>query len=641
MTSSTQHETFFGDQVDCCYRCIVQAGHTMLIPTGWIHAVLTPVDTLVFGGNFLHSLNIPMQLQIYEIEKKIRTPERFRFPAFETINWYAAKRLCEELKMINDEASKVPAYLLVGVKALLITLKQWSQDRDTNKSRKEEIPSIIDAPKLLKDLSKEIRHAERYLNSLNPPKPERESKRKKKKPVNKDFVDYSQPQNSILLEQMKMEPKEPIKLNLKMLNKKIQLKTEPISRPPLKLTLPKPVMYPYSTPLCENKLKQEESSEQPAQLGTENKSWIIAMDHSPHVKMKSEISGLKVKLAKKVKHPFMDVPSTSPPVHTPFDNVPETKPPQTESIYDFHDDSDYAGDDDEDCLTIDESPKKRRWSKGSGAVEQSTAGIKVKWAQANHTQIHLNNLLMNLKGIKTEDLNSVDVTSDLPKNGIDELLKASGYTRDESPRIEDLETGRTSPSTREAIAGMLSISRMYLGGGGESSSSLSSTPRSKKKKHHLPTVEEVEDMEKVHQDDDFIYPSLDLSDDEEVERTSRNGKRKVDEAWNPKARVGHVTPKTDRPCREGAKKQSVEKGLEAAAAKRAGLPSPKRPYHRKKPKLLPVAIEQPSSSSSHSAVPSPSVRPVTIDLKNRKPKKGMATAKQRLGKILKIHKMYH
>lgn len=35
----------------------------MFIPTGWIHAVLTPIDSLVFGGNFLHSLNIPMQLQ--------------------------------------------------------------------------------------------------------------------------------------------------------------------------------------------------------------------------------------------------------------------------------------------------------------------------------------------------------------------------------------------------------------------------------------------------------------------------------------------------------------------------------------------------------------------------------------------------
>lgn len=63
MTSSNQSETFFGDQVDQCYKCVLRQGQTMLIPTGWIHAVLTPIDSLVFGGNFLHSLNIPMQLE--------------------------------------------------------------------------------------------------------------------------------------------------------------------------------------------------------------------------------------------------------------------------------------------------------------------------------------------------------------------------------------------------------------------------------------------------------------------------------------------------------------------------------------------------------------------------------------------------
>lgn len=30
----------------------------MIIPTGWIHGVYTPKDTLVIGGNFLHGLII-------------------------------------------------------------------------------------------------------------------------------------------------------------------------------------------------------------------------------------------------------------------------------------------------------------------------------------------------------------------------------------------------------------------------------------------------------------------------------------------------------------------------------------------------------------------------------------------------------
>jgi len=64
MSSPTQNEMFFGDQADCCYKCVVRKGHTLLIPTGWIHAVLTSVDSMVFGGNFLHSLNIQLQLQV-------------------------------------------------------------------------------------------------------------------------------------------------------------------------------------------------------------------------------------------------------------------------------------------------------------------------------------------------------------------------------------------------------------------------------------------------------------------------------------------------------------------------------------------------------------------------------------------------
>lgn len=30
---------------------------------GWIHAVLTSQDCMAFGGNFLHNLNIGMQLR--------------------------------------------------------------------------------------------------------------------------------------------------------------------------------------------------------------------------------------------------------------------------------------------------------------------------------------------------------------------------------------------------------------------------------------------------------------------------------------------------------------------------------------------------------------------------------------------------
>ncbi len=56
-------EIFLGDKVKNCYIFRVKEGNTIFLPTGWIHAVYTSEDSLVFGGNFLHSLNIPLQLK--------------------------------------------------------------------------------------------------------------------------------------------------------------------------------------------------------------------------------------------------------------------------------------------------------------------------------------------------------------------------------------------------------------------------------------------------------------------------------------------------------------------------------------------------------------------------------------------------
>ncbi|XP_071439404.1 histone lysine demethylase PHF8-like [Hetaerina americana] len=129
-SSCTQSETFFGDQVDMCYKFTLKKGQTLLIPSGWIHAVLTPVDSLVFGGNFLHSLNIQLQLQVHEIEVSMKLAKKFLYPSFHKVNWFAARSLLGDLKRVNNSGKKVPLYLLSGLKALLLALKQWNQDKD-------------------------------------------------------------------------------------------------------------------------------------------------------------------------------------------------------------------------------------------------------------------------------------------------------------------------------------------------------------------------------------------------------------------------------------------------------------------------------------------------------------------------------
>ncbi|KAF3935435.1 hypothetical protein ABW20_dc0105991 [Dactylellina cionopaga] len=71
-------------------RVDLQAGDTMLIPSGWIHAVLTPEDALVIGGNFLTRLSIDRQIKIAEIEKDTNVPAKFRYPQFQKVMWFTA-----------------------------------------------------------------------------------------------------------------------------------------------------------------------------------------------------------------------------------------------------------------------------------------------------------------------------------------------------------------------------------------------------------------------------------------------------------------------------------------------------------------------------------------------------------------------
>ncbi|KAL8164300.1 UNVERIFIED_CONTAM: PHD finger protein 8 [Gekko kuhli] len=179
-SSSNQNEMFFGDQVDKCYRCPVRQGQTLFIPTGWIHAVLTPVDCLAFGGNFLHSLNIEMQLKAYEIEKRLSTADFFKFPNFETICWYVGKHLLDIFRGLRENRRHPAAYLVHGAKALNTAFRSWTKKErhfhlawrgedpvatqflfsQALAEHEEEIPGTVRPAQLIRDLAKEIRLVE-------------------------------------------------------------------------------------------------------------------------------------------------------------------------------------------------------------------------------------------------------------------------------------------------------------------------------------------------------------------------------------------------------------------------------------------------------------------------------------------------
>ncbi|KAF2005852.1 hypothetical protein P154DRAFT_518104 [Amniculicola lignicola CBS 123094] len=94
--SPRQSHDFLGDQVKECYRVDLFPGDTMLIPSGWIHAVWTPEDSLVIGGNFLTRIHYGMQIKVAEIEKNTKVAKKFRYPFFQKIMWLVLLRYLEE-----------------------------------------------------------------------------------------------------------------------------------------------------------------------------------------------------------------------------------------------------------------------------------------------------------------------------------------------------------------------------------------------------------------------------------------------------------------------------------------------------------------------------------------------------------------
>jgi F-box/leucine-rich repeat protein 10/11 len=81
-----------------CVQIDLHEGETMIIPTGWIHSVWTPSDSLVIGGNFIHGYDIPGQLRVYNLEIETGVQQKYRFPWFESLCWYAAKHYGRVMK---------------------------------------------------------------------------------------------------------------------------------------------------------------------------------------------------------------------------------------------------------------------------------------------------------------------------------------------------------------------------------------------------------------------------------------------------------------------------------------------------------------------------------------------------------------
>ncbi|XP_018581504.2 histone lysine demethylase PHF8-like [Scleropages formosus] len=612
-SSSNQNELFFGDQVDMCYKCSIKQGNTLFIPTGWIHAVLTPVDCLAFGGNFLHSLNIDMQLRAYEIEKRLSTADLFRFPNFETVCWYVGKHLLDTFRGLRENRRHPANYLVHGAKALNNAFRSWTR-KEALPEHEDEIPETIKTQQLVKDLAKEIRLVEDifqhnlsktgmpfgpprgFSTSLphalmaSSPTPGHPLGRKKVLKPKEGGSTLGVPKKRGRKGKECQDKAEAGELDLLEIHTKHTLKKlHPGNKSKGKLDLPVAGLDDLEGKLKKSKLKL--------------------------VLTNGKIQGKKGGRASSGNRKSRSLSLTG-----------QFKPMESTDISNF---------DSEDELQIDEAPPPRR--RAAASSKKRLPGLPRKLPRAKpcsdpHRVREPGEVDFDIEEDYTTDEDSVTLQGVKGgAGGILDLLKASKQVAGLDPALS--EEAPASPSTRDAIQGMLSMANPPSSPSSSSSSSTSLPPPAstrggmgpekvrtiqrpgkrpvKRPARHVSeddeeSLDEQETLGTCFKDSEYVYPSLESDEEDPSLKSKLKRKRNSgDTPWNPKARVTPTLPKQERPVREGVRVASVETGLAAAAAKLAQQKQKKTTKRKYTKKHVPASTQSEHSNQGAASPVSP------------------------------------
>ncbi|XP_037107104.1 lysine-specific demethylase phf2 isoform X2 [Syngnathus acus] len=790
-SSSIRSEMFFADQVDKCYKCCLKQGQTLFIPSGWINAILTPVDCLAFSGHFVHNLSVEMQMRANEIEKRLKVKTLTPFPNFETACWYVGRHLLERFKGLHKANGQPAPYLIHGAKIINGAFRAWTK-KQALLEHEDELPENMKPSQLIKDLAREIRLSENAtkavkseLPSESPPSPHsdledplspaevpspsfetvknKSNSPKAHRPPSKAPKMSKAPKSQKMLKAKEGEKKKitllhdspaPPKassfealeshakdiLNLDQPTKaKVVKKMVPISE---KETLKQKMVEKFNKTRGQNKNRTE------AKWKYKNSKPDSLLKMEEDCKFdRTSVLGNKAALALARKKILGTKPMKNHIDASVVGTIRELKEDQRKPVRDEYE---YVSDEGE--LKIDEFPirRKRNTTKKEFAV---LSQIRQPVRPSHHPKSKPLVSKNQIADSSDEESRHFDTdtkpegkccnfnTNTSQKSGsaagILDLLQASkqvggiDYSTNSQPPA--------SPSTQEAIQGMLSmanlsssdnlqqqqqqqqqwntnqlrsnrqskniwqmhssltnkkVSRGGGGGGiGHGSNRKQSTNHLKKPQKNCSfealDYDDQDHMDACFKDSDYVYPSFESEEDNPIFK-SRSKKRKNndDVPYSPTARVGPSVPRQERPAREGARVASVETGLAAAAAKLSHQEEQQKIKKKVKKKTtlleesplkmsgdsgsadrqldfrgddlshheldsealkLPAVLQpmvpgaflsqrRPSTSAPNSNSMTKGDRGVSADAKAKRLKKGMATAKQRLGKILKIHR---
>ncbi|XP_006717206.1 lysine-specific demethylase PHF2 isoform X3 [Homo sapiens] len=678
-------------KVDKCYKCIVKQGQTLFIPSGWIYATLTPVDCLAFAGHFLHSLSVEMQMRAYEVERRLKLGSLTQFPNFETACWYMGKHLLEAFKGSHKSGKQLPPHLVQGAKILNGAFRSWTK-KQALAEHEDELPEHFKPSQLIKDLAKEIRLSENASKAVRPEVNTVASSdevcdgdREKEEPPSP--IEATPPQS--LLEKVSKKktpktvkmpkpskipkppkppkpPRPPKTLKLKDGGKKKGKKSRESASP----TIP-------NLDLLEAHTKEALTKMEPPKKGKATKS-VLSVPNKDVVHMQNDVERLEIreqtkskseakwkyknskpdsllkmeeeqKLEKsplagnkdnKFSFSFSNKkllgskalrPPTSPGVFGALQNFKEDKPKPVRDEYE------YVSDDGE--LKIDEFPIRRK--KNAPKRDLSFLLDKKAVLPTPVTKPKLDSAAYK-QSDDSSDEGSLHIDTDTKPGRNARVKKESGSSAagildllQASEEVGALEYNPSSqppasPSTQEAIQGMLSMANLQAsdsclqttwgagqakgsslaahgarknGGGSGKSAGKRLLKRAAKNSVDLDDYEEEQDhLDACFKDSDYVYPSLESDEDNPIFK-SRSKKRKGsdDAPYSPTARVGPSVPRQDRPVREGTRVASIETGLAAAAAKLSQQEEQKSKKKKSAKRKLTPNTTSPSTSTSISA----------------------------------------
>uniref|UniRef100_A0A452UM78 GRC5 n=1 Tax=Ursus maritimus TaxID=29073 RepID=A0A452UM78_URSMA len=604
-SAANHSEMFFADQVDRCYKSRVDGGTHVPASPGWIYATLTPVDCLAFAGHFLHSLSVEMQMRAYEVERRLKLGSLTQFPNFETACWYMGKHLLEAFKGSHKSGKQLPPHLVQGAKILNGAFRSWTK-KQALAEHEDELPEHFKPSQLIKDLAKEIRLSENASKAARPEVTPAISSdevcfgdREKEEPPSP--IEASPPRSFLEKVSKKKTPKtmkmpkgaaSPTIPNLDLLEahtKEALTKIEPPKKGKATksvLSVPNKEAISSQNDVERLEIREQTKSKSEAKWKYKNSKpdSLLKMEEEQKLE-KCPLSGSKdpkfsFSFNKRLLGSKALKPQPSPGVFGAVQSFKEDKPQPVRDEYE------YVSDDGE--LKIDEFPIRRKRNAPKRDLScEPLPDARQSDDSSDEGSLHIDTDTKPARNakVKKEGVGSAAGILDLLQAS--EEVGALEYNPNSQPPA--------SPSTQEAIQGMLSMANLQASdsclqttwgagqakgssltahgarknGGGGKSAGKRLLKRAAKSSVDLDDYEEEQDhLDACFKDSDYVYPSLESDEDSPVFKSRSKRRKGSDDApYSPTARVGPSVLRQDRPVREGTRVASIETGLAAAAAK--------------------------------------------------------------------------